>query len=141
MENNQHRTPNVGHPMADDSSYHSLLDVGCWLMAVPKHLLIFAVRLYRWVVSPAQTFLFGATGGCRFTPTCSAHAIDAIREHGAVVGTTLAVKRICRCHPWGQCGHDPVPGKKSVEAMKRESADHFRHTPRFNTATFQRFNA
>jgi len=74
-----------------------------------QHILIFAIRLYRWTISPAQVFLFGPTGGCRFTPTCSQYAMDAIHAHGALAGGTLAAKRICRCHPWGGCGHDPVP--------------------------------
>jgi len=77
-----------------------------------QHILIFAVRIYRWTVSPAQIFLFGPSGGCRFTPTCSQYAIEAICVRGAVVGGWLAVKRICRCHPWGDCGHDPIPEKE-----------------------------
>jgi uncharacterized protein len=81
-----------------------------------QHILIFVVRVYRWTISPAQTFLFGAGSGCRFTPTCSVYAMEAVREHGAVGGTVLATKRICRCHPWGGCGHDPVPqsGKRKA---------------------------
>jgi putative membrane protein insertion efficiency factor len=74
-------------------------------------ILIFAIRVYRWTVSPAQIFFFGPNAGCRFTPTCSQYAADAIRSHGGVAGTFLAVKRICRCHPLGGCGHDPVPQK------------------------------
>jgi putative membrane protein insertion efficiency factor len=77
-----------------------------------QHILIFAIRAHRLTISPAQSFLFGPTGGCRFTPTCSQYAMDAIREHGVMAGSWLAVKRICRCHPWGRCGHDPVPGKE-----------------------------
>lgn len=46
---------------------------------------------------------------CRFTPSCSAYAIQAIRTHGALRGGWLALKRIGRCHPWGGMGHDPVP--------------------------------
>ena len=75
--------------------------------------LTLALRVYQLTISPAQVFLFGATGGCRFTPTCSQYAMDAIRAQGAMAGGWLAVKRICRCHPWGRCGHDPVPGKDS----------------------------
>jgi putative membrane protein insertion efficiency factor len=74
-----------------------------------QHILIFAIRIYRAVISPAQTLMFGAGSGCRFTPTCSVYAMDAVAEHGAAAGTVLAAKRICRCHPWGDCGHDPVP--------------------------------
>ena len=76
---------------------------------LPAAALILAVRLYRWTLSPAQVFLFGALGGCRFEPSCSAYAIEALRTHGALAGSWLAFKRILRCHPWGACGHDPVP--------------------------------
>jgi putative membrane protein insertion efficiency factor len=79
-----------------------------------QHILICVVRVYRWTISPAQAFLFGATGGCRFTPSCSQYAMDAVREHGAVTGSALALRRVCRCHPWGGCGHDPVP-KKTIQ--------------------------
>ena len=86
-----------------------------------QHILILAVRVYRLVVSPAQTFLFGSTGGCRFTPTCSTYAMDAVAEHGAIAGTFLAAKRVCRCHPWGDCGHDPIPEseKRKTENLLR----------------------
>jgi putative membrane protein insertion efficiency factor len=76
-----------------------------------QYILILGIRAYRLVLSPAQVFLFGSDAGCRFTPTCSAYALEAVREHGAIAGTALAAKRICRCHPWGACGHDPVPPK------------------------------
>jgi hypothetical protein len=71
--------------------------------------LLFFIQLYRWTFSPAQLFLFGAGSGCRFTPTCSQYAADAVRHHGALAGSALAFKRICRCHPLGGCGHDPIP--------------------------------
>jgi putative membrane protein insertion efficiency factor len=74
-----------------------------------QHILVFAIRAYRWTISPAQLFLFGSTGGCRFTPTCSQYAVECISTHGSGTGSLLAVKRICRCHPWGGCGHDAVP--------------------------------
>lgn len=65
--------------------------------------LIAAIRGYRLLVSP----LFPPS--CRFHPTCSAYAIEAIRRHGSGVGSRLALSRICRCHPWNAGGHDPVP--------------------------------
>jgi len=74
-----------------------------------QYILIFGVRLYRWVLSPAKIFLFGPLGRCRFTPTCSEYALEAIRTHGTLDGSWLALKRIVRCHPWGDCGPDPVP--------------------------------
>lgn len=76
------------------------------------HILILAVRMYRWTVSPLLTAIFGPQSGCRYTPTCSAYAIEALQKHGAGTGTWLTAKRLCRCHPWGGCGHDPVPEKK-----------------------------
>jgi putative membrane protein insertion efficiency factor len=84
-----------------------------------QHILVFCVRLYRWVISPAKTFLFGPLGRCRFTPSCSEYALEALRGHGAMAGSWLALKRIGRCHPWGGCGHDPVPEAQSkVQSLK-----------------------
>ncbi len=81
--------------------------------------LTLAIRAYQLALSPAQTFLFGPTAGCRFTPSCSRYALDAVREHGALAGGVLAAKRICRCHPWSDGGHDPVPkadgGQRTTE--------------------------
>jgi putative membrane protein insertion efficiency factor len=79
-----------------------------------QHSLVLAIRVYRCTVSPAQLFLFGAGSGCRFTPTCSVYATEAILSHGALTGTWLTVKRLARCHPWGSCGHDPVPASEST---------------------------
>ncbi len=65
--------------------------------------LLLLVQIYRHTVSP----LLGAN--CRYQPTCSAYAIEALRLHGAFRGTALAARRIARCHPWGESGYDPVP--------------------------------
>jgi len=96
-----------------DSS--SMIRHSSWLV----RLLRLAIRAYQLTFSPAQAFLFGAAGGCRYTPTCSVYAADALREHGVAAGTLLAAKRICRCHPWGGCGHDPVP-KAEIRNPKSE---------------------
>jgi putative membrane protein insertion efficiency factor len=61
------------------------------------------LRFYRLVISP----LIGTN--CRYTPTCSSYAMEALRKHGAFKGTWLAAKRIARCHPWGGSGIDNVP--------------------------------
>jgi putative membrane protein insertion efficiency factor len=61
------------------------------------------IRLYQILLSP----LLGAN--CRFTPTCSAYGIEAIKKHGPFYGGWLTLKRIGSCHPWGKHGHDPVP--------------------------------
>jgi len=78
-----------------------------------QHVLVFGVRLYRVLLSPLKVLLFGPLGRCRFEPTCSEYALDAIRTHGAFRGSWLALKRIARCHPWGGCGCDPVPAKRT----------------------------
>jgi putative membrane protein insertion efficiency factor len=89
-------------------------------------ILTLAIRAYQIMISPAQTFLFGPAGGCRFTPSCSQYAVEAIREHGALAGTALAARRICRCHPFGACGHDPVPMKpiRTADCGVRNSICH-----------------
>ena len=80
-------------------------------MNVSQQILILAVKFYRWVLSPAKTALFGPFGRCRFEPSCSAYALEALQTHGAMKGSWLAVRRLCRCHPWGDFGPDPVPPK------------------------------
>ncbi|HXR05150.1 MAG TPA: membrane protein insertion efficiency factor YidD [Verrucomicrobiae bacterium] len=86
------------------------------------HILTLAIRAYQLTISLLQTFLFGPTGGCRFTPTCSHYAMEAVHQHGAAVGGWMATKRICRCHPWGEGGPDPVPGKEfGVRPVLRSS--------------------
>ncbi len=71
-----------------------------------KHICIFFIRLYRRFVSPIKPKC------CRFTPTCSAYAIEAYEKRGFFVGTALTVWRLLRCNPFGRPGHDPVPEKK-----------------------------
>ncbi|HEX3626973.1 MAG TPA: membrane protein insertion efficiency factor YidD [Verrucomicrobiae bacterium] len=85
--------------------------------ALPAMVLILFIKFYRLIFSPAQVFLFGAGSGCRFTPTCSQYAAEAIRRHGARAGAVLAAKRICRCHPLGECGHDPVPTERGASLI------------------------
>ena len=69
-------------------------------------LIIFLIRVYQVMLSP---FLGGA---CRFQPTCSAYAIEAVATHGALRGSLLAARRLSRCHPLGRAGFDPVPVPK-----------------------------
>ena len=87
-----------------------------------KALLIFLVRLYRCVLSPVKMFVFGPHAHCRFTPTCSEYALDAVQLHGAVKGAVLSVGRICRCHPWGGCGPDPVPRELRIANYELRAA-------------------
>lgn len=66
-------------------------------------MLIAPIRFYQLCISPHTP------PSCRFTPTCSNYAIEAIRKHGPIKGTALAAWRILRCNPWGGSGYDPVP--------------------------------
>ncbi|MBI1394428.1 MAG: membrane protein insertion efficiency factor YidD [Betaproteobacteria bacterium] len=61
------------------------------------------VRAYQFILSPFIGY------GCRFHPTCSNYALEALERHGPVKGSWLAIRRILRCHPWHPGGHDPVP--------------------------------
>ncbi len=74
-------------------------------MSVAARLLSLPVRAYRLVLSP------WVGHNCRYQPTCSAYALEALERHGALRGGWLAARRIARCHPFGGSGHDPVPGK------------------------------
>ena len=65
--------------------------------------LILLVRFYQLCISPLKP------PSCRFTPTCSQYAIEALRKHGAIKGLYLTIRRLLRCHPWGGSGYDPVP--------------------------------
>lgn len=66
-------------------------------------LILFPIKVYKVVISPHLG------PACRYTPTCSEYAEQAIRKHGPFKGGYLAVKRILSCHPWGGSGYDPVP--------------------------------
>ena len=71
------------------------------ILHIPRRFLMSLVRGYQLILSPH----LGAS--CRFTPSCSEYAIDALRRYGAVKGFILATHRIVRCNPWGGHGHDP----------------------------------
>ena len=66
-------------------------------------LLIIPIKIYQIIISP----LLGPS--CRFTPTCSQYAVEAIQKYGPFKGSWLSFKRILKCHPWGGSGYDPVP--------------------------------
>lgn len=74
-------------------------------MNIVQKLLVGLIRVYQVALSP----YFGTQ--CRFSPTCSEYAKEAVKRHGALKGSWLAVRRIGRCHPYHPGGHDPVPPK------------------------------
>lgn len=73
------------------------------LLKISGYPFIFLIKAYQKVLSP----VIGPQ--CRFTPTCSNYALEALKKHGVFKGTWLAAKRISKCHPWGGKGFDPVP--------------------------------
>ncbi len=64
---------------------------------------VIPIRIYKYCISPLLP------PACRYRPTCSSYALEAILRHGIVRGGFYAIRRILRCHPWGGCGYDPVP--------------------------------
>lgn len=68
-----------------------------------KHVLIFIINIYKWCISPFVGH------HCRFYPTCSTYASEAIATHGSLRGSWLALRRLLKCHPWHEGGVDPVP--------------------------------
>jgi putative membrane protein insertion efficiency factor len=89
---------------------------------VIQHTLVFLVRVYQKVLSPAKMALFGPLGECRYQPCCSEYAAEAVRVHGAIKGSALAAWRICRCNPWGRFGADPVPPKAGAKTVSYSQA-------------------
>ncbi len=67
---------------------------------------VFLIKIYQFLISP----IIGKN--CRFNPTCSNYALEALKKHGLFLGMYYSIIRISKCHPWGASGHDPVPSKK-----------------------------
>ncbi|MFN5802755.1 MAG: membrane protein insertion efficiency factor YidD [Burkholderiales bacterium] len=83
-----------------------------WVIGAPvRWVLLQSLRAYRFFLSP----WIGQQ--CRFWPSCSNYASESIEKHGAIAGTYLASKRLLRCHPWCQGGHDPVPEKSPCSGL------------------------
>lgn len=83
-----------------------------FLSAILSYALKGMITVYKYVISP----LLGPR--CRYLPTCSSYAVEAINIHGPIKGGWLGIKRILRCHPWGDSGYDPVPTKKQDKNLK-----------------------
>jgi uncharacterized protein len=90
-------------------------------------LLLFLIRFYQRWISPALTVAAGPGCGCRFTPTCSQYAADAVREHGALIGSWLALRRLVKCHPWHPGGWEPVPPRLRTQRPNQRVGDNALH--------------
>ncbi|CAN5242388.1 hypothetical protein BH09ACT6_BH09ACT6_22790 [soil metagenome] len=82
-------------------------DVVLWIYLIPRNLAVLVLRVYRLVISP----LYGDV--CRYYPSCSSYALQAIQQRGLTVGVALGAYRIVRCHPWAAGGIDDVPPARS----------------------------
>jgi hypothetical protein len=86
------------------------------IMRPDRALCIALIRAYQYLVAPVVS-----RGACRFAPSCSEYAREAIERHGVIAGGWLALRRLLRCHPWGGSGYDPVPDRATAAGR---SADH-----------------
>lgn len=103
---------------------HGLLRACALVGRAPALVLIVLLRAWQLLVSP----LYGQT--CRFYPSCSSYAVEAVRRHGALRGSWLTVRRLLRCHPWNPGGVDPVPptGGSARGAGRDDVVPRVRHT-------------
>ena len=108
-----------GQPRVERTAHPSRLNAPvvfrrsiAWLVRLPARGLLASVRLYQGLVSPVLPALFGPACGCRFHPTCSRYAAEAIATHGAWRGAGLALWRLVRCTPLSAGGLDPVPPRR-----------------------------
>lgn len=81
-----------------------------------KYVLIALLKAYRTLISP----LYGQV--CRYYPSCSAYALDAVTEYGSLRGSWMAVRRLSRCHPWAPGGYDPVPPRHQTSPSDLDEA-------------------
>ena len=79
-----------------------------------RQILIALIKLYRYAISPYLA------PSCRYTPTCSSYAIEAVQRFGVFRGSWMAIRRISRCHPWHEAGYDPVPDNNDLALTRKE---------------------
>lgn len=89
---------------------------------LPARALLALIRLYQRALSPVLPALFGPACGCRFAPTCSHYAAEAVRTHGALAGAWLAARRLVKCTPFHTGGADPVPPRRPAPRCTRVAA-------------------
>ncbi|MFZ2177289.1 MAG: membrane protein insertion efficiency factor YidD [Rhodococcus sp. (in: high G+C Gram-positive bacteria)] len=108
----------------DETAVDQSRAVRAWksVRAFPARILIFLIELYRTYVSPLRM------PTCRFMPTCSEYAVDALRTHGVFKGIVLTVVRLAKCAPWHPGGWDPVPARRDSRHRCRVNVDEQRST-------------
>lgn len=93
-----------------------------FLLQLPASILLLLIQLYQRTLSPVLPAVFGSACGCRFAPSCSHYAAEAVRTHGALLGALLAVIRLVKCTPLHPGGFDPVPPRRSRPRCQRFAA-------------------
>jgi uncharacterized protein len=88
------------------------------MIGTGKKILLILIRAYKWGVSPMLA------PACRYVPTCSEYAGEAVDRHGALRGAALAIRRLLRCHPFARGGFDPVPLRAAAGVQARLSTSH-----------------
>jgi len=96
------------------------------LVALPARGLVGLLWLYQRTLSPVLPVVFGPACGCRFAPSCSHYAAEAVREHGAVIGSLLALRRLAKCTPLHPGGFDPVPPRRRPQCRDARPNSLFR---------------
>jgi uncharacterized protein len=90
-----------------------------FILRLPAFTLLLLIRIYQRALSPILPVIFGSACGCRFAPTCSHYAAEAIRTHGAIAGVVLAAIRLVKCTPLHPGGFNPVPPRRSKPRCER----------------------
>jgi uncharacterized protein len=103
------------------------------LPRLPQRILVALVRGYRLLLSP----WLGSS--CRFEPSCSVYALQALERHGAVAGSYFTVCRLARCHPWCEPGHDPVPERAPALFSRLVRDAPARHLPNLSSLPDKNF--
>ena len=86
-----------------------------------KRIVLGLIRAYQLTLSPLLALLVGPSGGCRFEPSCSRYCAEAVEKFGIYRGGLLGARRLCRCHPWGGYGYDPVPDELPKHPTKKHT--------------------
>ncbi|GAB92764.1 membrane protein insertion efficiency factor YidD [Gordonia rhizosphera] len=105
-----------------------------WLHLLPRRSVVFLIELYRTWISPLRL------PTCRFEPTCSAYAVEALTRHGFLYGGWLSVVRLLKCGPWHKPGYDPVPDRGFRELFTRSDESSAVDTSTVSTSTEVRGN-